>query len=48
MLQESFILTFKLREIDSLKNMPVKTWLPWEHQVTWTVKCHIKLLQDDC
>ena len=26
--------------------MPVKTWLPWKRQVTWTVTCHIKLLPD--
>ena len=26
--------------------MPVKIWLPWKRQVTWTVTCHIKLLPD--
>ena len=29
-----------------MKNMPVKIWLPWKCQVTWTVTCHIKLLPD--
>ena len=45
MLQESFVkIIFLIREIEILKNMPVKIWLPWKRQVTWTVKCHIKLL----
>ena len=35
MLQESFPLIFKLREIEIGKNMPVKRWLPWKRQVTW-------------
>ena len=39
MLQESFPLIFKLREIEILKNMPVKIWLP--------VTCHIKLFPDN-
>ena len=26
--------------------MPVKMWLSWNHQVTWAVTCHIKLLPD--
>ena len=26
--------------------MPVKIWLPWKRQVTWTVTCQIKLLPD--
>ena len=43
MLQESFPLIFKLREIEILTNMSVKIWLPWKRQVTWTVTCHIKL-----
>ena len=29
-----------------MKNMPVKIWLPWKQQVTWTVTCQIKLLPD--
>ena len=29
MLQESFRLIFELREIEILKNLPVKIWLPW-------------------
>ena len=44
MLQESFCLIFKLREIKILKNMPVKIW---KRQVTWTVTCHIKSLPDN-
>ena len=44
MLQESFCLIFKLREIKIFKNMPEKIWLPWKRQVTWAVRCHIKLL----
>ena len=43
MLQESFMLLFKLREIEILKNIPVKIWFQWKRQVTWTVTCHIKL-----
>ena len=30
-----------------MKNMPVKIRLPWKHQATWTVTCHIKLLPDN-
>ena len=26
--------------------MPVKIWLPWERQATWTVTYRIKLLAD--
>ena len=37
MLQESFIVIFKLREIESLKNILLKTWFPWKRQVTWAV-----------
>ena len=44
MLQERFLNFFLMREIELLKNMPVKIWLPWKRQVTWTVTCHIKLL----
>ena len=29
MLEECFILTFKLKEIEIIKNMPVKIWLTW-------------------
>ena len=47
MLQESFPLIFKLREIKILKNMPVKIWLPWKRQVTWTVTYYIKLFPDN-
>ena len=47
MLEESFPLIFKLREIEILKNMPVKIWLPWKRQVTWTVTCHIKFFPDN-
>ena len=47
MLQESFPLICKLREIENWKNMPLKIWLPWKRQVTWTVTCHIKLLPDN-
>ena len=36
-----------LREIEILKNMPVKIWLSWKRQVTLTVTCHIKLLPDN-
>ena len=43
MLQESFRLIFKPREIKILKNMPVEIWFPWKRQVT----CHIKLLPDN-
>ena len=35
---------FKLVKINILKNMPVKIWSPWKHQVTWTVTCHIKFV----
>ena len=45
--QESFPLIFKLREIEILKNMPVKIWFPWKRQATWTVTCHIKLFPDN-
>ena len=47
MLQESFPLIFNLRKIEILKNMPVKIWLSWKRQVTWTVTCHIKLFPDN-
>ena len=44
MLQESFILLFKLRGIEILKKyIHVKIWFQWKRQVTWTVTCHIKL-----
>ena len=46
MLQESFLKLFLIREIEILKNMPIKIRLPWKHQVMWTVTCHIKLLPD--
>ena len=39
-------LTFLRREIEIVKNMTVKIWLPWKSQVTRTVTCHIKLLPD--
>ena len=45
--EESFPLIFKLREIEILKNMPVKIWLPWKRQVTRTVTCHIKWFPDN-
>ena len=38
---------FEIREIEVLKNMPVKIWLPWKGQVTWVVTCYIILLADD-
>ena len=47
MLQESFPLIFKLKEIEILKNMLVKIWLLWIRQVMWTVTCHIKLFPDN-
>ena len=40
--QESYQSIFKLREIEILQNIPVKMWLPWKRQATWTVICHIK------
>ena len=36
-----------MREIKLLKNLPVKIWVLWKRQVTWTVICHIKLLPDN-
>ena len=44
MLQESLFLIFLIREIEILKNIPDKIWLPWKRQVKWAVTCHIKLL----
>ena len=41
--QESFPLIFKPREIEILKNVPVKIWLPRKRQAPWTAPCHIKL-----
>ena len=38
---------FKIRAIEILKNMPVKIWLTWKHQVMWTAICHIKLFPDN-
>ena len=46
MLQESFCISFKPKEIESWKNMVVNTWLSWKRQVTWTDICHIKLFPD--
>ena len=37
-------LIFSIREIEILKKLPVKIWLPWKRQVTWAVTCYIKLL----
>ena len=34
MLQESFSLIFLIREMEILKNILVKIWLPWKRQVT--------------
>ena len=45
-LKKIFLTFFLRREIEIVKNMPVKIWLPWKRQVTWTVTCHIKLLPD--
>ena len=45
MLQERFFIFF-MREIEIVKNMPFKIWLPWKRQVTWTATCHVKLLPD--
>ena len=45
MLQENFPLILKLRGFE--KTMPVKIWLPWKRQVTWTVTCPVKLFSDN-
>ena len=37
------LFNFKIREIEILKNMPVKKWLPWKRQVTWTVTFDCRL-----
>ena len=41
-----FLKFLLVREIEVLKNMPVKIWLPWKRQVTWAVTSHIKMLPD--
>ena len=43
---KAFFDFFLIREIEILKNMPFKIWLPWERQVTWTATCHFELLPD--
>ena len=44
--QNSFLIFLLLFNFFTTKNMPVKIWLPWKHQVTWTVTRHIKFLPD--
>ena len=36
-----------MREIEILKNMPFKIWLPWKREVTRIVTYHIKSLPDN-
>ena len=35
---------FKIRKIESLKNMPLNMWLSWKRQVVWAVTYYIKWL----
>ena len=47
MLQESFLFDFKIRKIESLKNMPLNIWLPFKSQAVWAVPYYIKWLPNN-
>ena len=36
----------KCKKIKISKNLPVKIWLSWKHQIAWTKICHTKVLPD--